>query len=60
VLLQGGTAIARPEEVFEIQRSLPHGHVAAVCLGLRFNRLRQETPGALPQNRRQWSSTASG
>ena len=30
VLLQGGTAIARPEEVFEIQRSLPHGHVAAV------------------------------
>ena len=30
VLLQGCTAIARPEEVFEIQRSLPHGHVAAV------------------------------
>jgi hypothetical protein len=30
VLLQGGTAIARPEEVFEIRRSLPHGHVAAV------------------------------
>jgi hypothetical protein len=30
VLLQGGTAIARPEEVFEIQRSLPHGHAAAV------------------------------
>jgi len=30
VLLQGGSAIARPEEVFEIQRSLPHGHVAAV------------------------------
>src|SRR5918911_1656059 len=30
VLLQGGTAIARPEEVFEIQRALPHGHVAAV------------------------------
>jgi len=30
VLLQGGAVIARPEEVFEIQRSLPHGHVAAV------------------------------
>jgi Transposase DDE domain len=30
VLLQGGTAIARPGEVFEIQRALPHGHVAAV------------------------------
>ncbi|MBV8576238.1 MAG: IS1634 family transposase, partial [Acetobacteraceae bacterium] len=30
VLLQGGTAIARTEEIFEIQRSLPHGHVAAV------------------------------
>jgi hypothetical protein len=30
VLLQGGTVVARSEEVFEIQRSLPHGHVAAV------------------------------
>ncbi len=30
VLLQGGTVISRPEEVFEIQRSLPHGQVAAV------------------------------
>jgi Transposase DDE domain len=30
VLLQGGTVVARPEELFEIQRSLPHGHVAAV------------------------------
>ena len=29
VLLQGGTVVARPENVFEIQRSLPHGHVAA-------------------------------
>jgi len=34
VLLQGGTAIARPDEVFEIQRALPHGHVSAV-LGMR-------------------------
>jgi hypothetical protein len=30
VLLQGGAVVARPEEVFEIQRALPHGHVAAV------------------------------
>src|SRR5271165_5521104 len=30
VLLAGGTVVARPEEVFEIQRALPHGHVAAV------------------------------
>ena len=30
VLLAGGTVVARPEEMFEIQRALPHGHVAAV------------------------------
>ena len=30
VLLAGGTAVARPEEMFAIQRALPHGHVAAV------------------------------
>src|SRR5690242_14410011 len=30
VLLAGGSVIAQPEEIFEIQRSLPHGHVAAV------------------------------
>src|SRR5271166_3731440 len=30
VLLADGTVVARPEEVFEIQRALPHGHVAAV------------------------------
>src|SRR5271167_1610409 len=30
VLLAGGTVVARPEEVFEIQRALPHGHVGAV------------------------------
>jgi hypothetical protein len=30
VLLAGGTVVARPEEIFEIQRALPHGHVAAV------------------------------
>jgi hypothetical protein len=30
VLLKGGTAIASLESAFDIQRSLPHGHVAAV------------------------------
>jgi hypothetical protein len=30
VLLAGGSVIAKPAEVFEIQRALPHGHVAAV------------------------------
>ena len=30
VLLKGGTAISSLESAFEIQRSLPHGHVAAV------------------------------
>jgi transposase len=34
VLLQGGVAVADPAEVFEILRSLPHGHVHATlgCL----------------------------
>lgn len=35
VLLAGGSVIAKPEEVFEIQRALPHGHVAAVVGMLR-------------------------
>jgi hypothetical protein len=30
ILLKGGTAIPSLESAFEIQRSLPHGHVAAV------------------------------
>lgn len=30
VLLAGGTVVARPEEVFEIQRALPHGHAAVL------------------------------
>jgi transposase len=30
ILLKGGSAIDRLESAFEIQRSLPHGHVAAV------------------------------
>jgi len=30
VLLRGGVAVASAEEAFVIERSLPHGHVAAV------------------------------
>jgi len=30
VLLRGGAAVANADEVFTIERSLPHGHVAAV------------------------------
>ena len=30
VLLRGGVAVASAQEVFTIERSLPHGHVAAV------------------------------
>ena len=30
VLLRGGVAVASAEEVFTVERSLPHGHVAAV------------------------------
>jgi hypothetical protein len=47
VLLQGGTAIARPGAVFEIQRALPHGHVAAVLGMMRqldLPRLLSRTP----------------
>ena len=47
VLLAGGTAVARPEEIFEIQRALPHGHVAAVAGMLRkldLPRLLSRTP----------------
>jgi hypothetical protein len=35
VVFAGGSVVARPEEVFEIQRALPHGHVAAVVGMLR-------------------------
>lgn len=35
ILLHGGTAIESLPECFEIQRSLPHGHVAAVLGTLR-------------------------
>lgn len=35
VLLTGGSVIAKPKEVFEIRRALPHGHVAAVVGTMR-------------------------
>ena len=35
VLLRGGVAVPSAEEVFVIERSLPHGHVAAVLGGAR-------------------------
>jgi hypothetical protein len=35
VLLQGGAVVGRPREALEIQRSLPHGHVAAVIAMMR-------------------------
>lgn len=34
-VLKGATVVGEPEEVFEIVRSLPHGHVAAVLGTLR-------------------------
>ncbi len=38
-LLQGGTAVANPGDAFDIHRSLPHGHVAAVLGSLKKLRL---------------------
>ena len=38
-LLKGGVAVAQPAEAFDIVRSLPHGHVAAVLGTLRKLRL---------------------
>ncbi|WP_242718961.1 hypothetical protein [Microcoleus vaginatus] len=35
ILLKGGSAIARLESAFEIERSLPHRHVAAVLAMLK-------------------------
>ena len=35
VLLKGGTAVSRLPEAFDVARSLPHGHVAAVLGAIR-------------------------
>ena len=41
ILLKGGTAIDKLEDAFEITRSRPHGHVAAVLGTLRKLELEQ-------------------
>ena len=53
VLLKGGAAVARLEEAFDIVRSKPHGHVAAVLGTLRKLRLDRTIAGAdSPERRR--------
>ena len=53
VLLKGGAAVARLHDAFDIQRSLPHGHVAAVLGTLRKLRLDRTIAGAdSPERRR--------
>lgn len=42
VLLKGGVAVPSAEEVFVLERSLPHGHVAAV---LRSAMIRRSSSG---------------
>ena len=49
-LFEGGVAVARPEDVFTIRRSLPHGHVAAVLGTLRslgMVRILHRVPGRM-------------
>ena len=52
VLLKGGAAVARLEEAFDIVRSKPHGHVAAVLGTLRKLRLERTIAGADSPERR--------
>ena len=53
MLLKGGAAVARLHDAFDIQRSLPHGHVAAVLGTLRKLRLDRTIAGAdSPERRR--------
>ena len=53
VLLKGGAAVPRLEEAFDIVRSKPHGHVAAVLGTLRKLRLDRTIAGAdSPERRR--------
>ena len=47
-LLKGGVAVDRRERVLEIQRALPHGHVAAVLGTLRSLRLDRLLSGGKP------------
>ena len=41
-VLKGETSLSDPTQRFQIERSLPHGHVAAV-LGMALSRLRPKT-----------------
>ena len=53
VLLKGGAAVARLDDAFDIVRSKPHGHVAAVLGTLRKLRLERTVAGAdSPERRR--------
>ena len=53
VLLKGGAAVSRLDEAFDIVRSQPHGHVAAVLGTLRKLRLERTIAGAdSPERRR--------
>ena len=53
VLLKGGAAVSRLDDAFDIVRSKPHGHVAAVLGTLRRLRLDRAIAGAdSPERRR--------
>ena len=53
VLLKGGAAVSRLDDAFDIVRSKPHGHVAAVLGTLRKLRLDRAIAGAdSPERRR--------
>ena len=53
VLLKGGAAVSRLDDAFDIVRSKPHGHVAAVLGTLRKLRLDRTIAGAdSPERRR--------
>ena len=53
MLLKGGVAVSRLDDAFDIVRSRPHGHVAAVLGTLRELRLDRMIAGAdSPERRR--------
>ena len=52
VLLKGGAAVSRLDDAFDIVRSKPHGHVAAVLGTLRKLRLERTIAGADSPERR--------
>jgi hypothetical protein len=54
VLLKGGVAVPSAEEVFTVERSLPHGHVAAIRRSIQ--RPRSSSPLGPPRFRKKPSS----